>query len=84
MTYRLTGHSRRDPALYQPEDEKKKALANEPIGRFGKKLLADTTCTQADLDRIRTEVKAEVQTAVDRAIAAPEPRPEDALEDMFV
>jgi len=84
MTYRITGHSRRDPALYQPEDEKKKALANEPIGRFGRKLLADKICTQADLDRIRAEVKAEVQTAVDRAIAAPEPRPEDALEDMFV
>jgi TPP-dependent pyruvate/acetoin dehydrogenase alpha subunit len=84
MTYRITGHSRRDPALYQPEDEKKKALANEPIGRFGRKLLADRICVQADLDRLRVEAKAEVQTAVDRAIAAPEPRPEDALEDVFV
>ncbi len=84
MTYRITGHSRRDPALYQPEEEKKRALANEPIGRFGRRLLADKIGTQADLDRIRAEVKAEVQTAVDRAIAAPEPRPEDALEDMFV
>jgi TPP-dependent pyruvate/acetoin dehydrogenase alpha subunit len=84
MTYRITGHSRRDPALYQPEEERKHALANEPIGRFGRNLLADGTCVQADLDRIRGEVKAEVQTAVDRAIAAPEPRPEDALEDMFV
>ena len=84
MTYRITGHSRRDPALYQPEDEKKKALANEPIGRFGKKLLADRICAQADMDGIRAEVKAEVQTAVDRAIAAPEPRPEEALEGMFV
>jgi len=84
MTYRITGHSRRDPALYQPEDEKKKALANEPIGRFGRKLLADRICAQADMDGIRAEVKAEVQTAVDRAIAAPEPRPEEALEGMFV
>jgi len=84
MTYRITGHSRRDPALYQPEDEKKSALANEPIGRFGKWLMAEKISFQADLDRIRTEVKEEVQAAVDRAIAAPEPRPEDALEDMFV
>jgi len=84
MTYRITGHSRRDPALYQPEEERKKAVANEPIGRFGRWLLGEKTCTQADLDRIRTEVKAEIQAAVDRAIAAPEPRPEDALEDMFV
>jgi TPP-dependent pyruvate/acetoin dehydrogenase alpha subunit len=84
MTYRITGHSRRDPALYQPEAERKEALANEPIGRFAKKLLAEMRCTQAQLDWIRTEVKTEVQTALDRALAAPEPRPEDALEDMFV
>jgi TPP-dependent pyruvate/acetoin dehydrogenase alpha subunit len=84
MTYRITGHSRRDPALYQPEKERKQALANEPIGRFGKKLLAAGHCLQSDLDAIRGEVRAEVQTAVERAIAAPEPLPEDALEDMFV
>ncbi len=84
MTYRITGHSRRDPALSQPEEEKKQALANEPIGRFGRWLIAEKHATQADLDRIRTEVKAEIQASVDRSIAAPEPRPEDALEDMFV
>jgi TPP-dependent pyruvate/acetoin dehydrogenase alpha subunit len=84
MTYRITGHSRRDPALYQPEDERKKAVANEPIGRFGKWLLAEHRCRQADLDALHDSVKAEVQTALDRALAAPEPRPEDALEDMFV
>jgi pyruvate dehydrogenase E1 component alpha subunit len=84
LTYRITGHSRRDPALYQPEEERKRALANEPIGRFGAFLIAQHHCGQADLDAIRAEVKAEVQTSVERAMAAPEPRPEDALEDMFV
>ena len=84
MTYRITGHSRRDPALYQPEEERKAALANEPIGRYGRWLVGEKVRTQAELDSIRAEVKAEVQAAVDRAIAAPEPRPEDALEDMFV
>ena len=39
VTYRITGHSRRDPALYQPEAERKQALENEPIGRFAKFLL---------------------------------------------
>src|SRR5208337_1187471 len=68
MTYRITGHSRRDPSLYQPEEERKQALANEPIGRFAKKLVADGSCRQAELDAIRNEVKAVVQTAVARAI----------------
>ena len=84
VTYRITGHSRRDPALYQPDEEKKRAQANEPIGRFAKKLLADKVCDQKRLDSLREDVKAEVELSVQRAIAAPEPKPEDALEDMFV
>ncbi len=84
VTYRITGHSRRDPASYQPEEEKKQAKANEPIGRFAKRLLAEGVCDQARLDALRDEVKAEVERSVQKAIAAPEPRPEDALEDLFV
>jgi TPP-dependent pyruvate/acetoin dehydrogenase alpha subunit len=84
VTYRITGHSRRDPALYQPEEEKKRALANEPIGQFTKKLLSDKVCDQARLDALKEDVTAEVEQAVQRAMAAPEPKPEDALEDMFV
>ena len=54
MTYRITGHSRRDPALYQPEEEKKNAVANEPIGRFAKarrnmasREMRDASCSPA-------------------------------------
>jgi len=32
MTYRITGHSRRDPCNYQPEEERKEALQREPFG----------------------------------------------------
>ena len=83
-TYRITGHSRRDPCLYQPEEERKRALANEPIGRFARRLLADGTADQKALDAARESVKAEVEAAVRSAMSAPEPKPEDTLEDMFV
>jgi len=84
MTYRITGHSRRDPALYQPEKEKKQALANEPIGRFTKYLLDEQTATQAELDGIDKEIDEEIEASVEKAMAAPFPEPEDTLEDMFV
>ena len=84
LTYRITGHSRRDPCLYQPEEEKKLAVANEPIGRFAGWLMAQGSADQASLDEIRAGVKAEIEAAVEKAIADPEPAPEDALEDMFV
>ena len=84
VTYRITGHSRRDPCSYQPEDERKRALEHEPIGRFAKRLLADKVADAARLDALRAEVKAEIEEAVRKAQADPEPRPEDALEDLFV
>jgi TPP-dependent pyruvate/acetoin dehydrogenase alpha subunit len=84
LTYRITGHSRRDPCLYQPEEERKQALANEPIGRFAKYLLSKKLADQQALDGVAESVKQEVEAAVTKAMADPEPRPEDALEDMFV
>jgi len=84
LTYRITGHSRRDPCLYQPEEERKQALANEPIGRFARRLLAAGVTDQKGLDAIRDDVKAEVERSVEKAMADPFPKPEDALEDMFV
>ena len=83
-TYRITGHSRRDPCLYQPEEERKRAVANEPIGRYAKKLLAEGRLGEKDLEAARESVKAEVEAAVEKAQRDPLPRPEDALEDMWV
>ncbi len=84
MTYRITGHSRRDPALYQPEQERTEALDNEPIGRFARQLLALGVAEQADLDAVAARAADEVEHAVAAAQAAPEPRGEDALTDLFV
>jgi TPP-dependent pyruvate/acetoin dehydrogenase alpha subunit len=83
MTYRITGHSRRDPCNYQPEEERKHALASEPIGRFGKYLVANGLATQADLEKAENENDIEIEAAVKSAMAAPDPAPEAALEDIF-
>ena len=84
LTYRITGHSRRDPALYQPEDEKRQAMANEPIGRFSRRLTEDGGIAADVLAGIDREVDEEIEAAIEDALAAPEPKPEDALEDLFV
>ena len=34
LTYRRTGHSRRDPCHYQPKDEREDWFARDPIDRF--------------------------------------------------
>jgi pyruvate dehydrogenase E1 component alpha subunit len=84
MTYRITGHSRRDPALYQPEEERKTAKENEPIGRFRKFLLKEKHATEAELTGVTEDVDREIEEAVKSAMAAPEPKPEDVFEDIFV
>ena len=84
MTYRITGHSRRDPGNYQPDEERKQALEKEPIRRFAGYLLAEQMASEAALEDIRHDVEAEIERAVKSAMAAPHPAPEEALEDVFV
>jgi TPP-dependent pyruvate/acetoin dehydrogenase alpha subunit len=83
LTYRITGHSRRDPCLYQPEAERKLALANEPVGRFAG-FLRGRGIAEQELDAVREGVKAEIEQAVAAARSDPSPQPEDAWEDLFV
>ena len=84
MTYRITGHSRRDPGNYQPEEERKGALQQEPIARFRNHLLAGQIATEAELDAIGRDIDAEIEDAVKSAMAAPDPAPEEALNDLYV
>jgi pyruvate dehydrogenase E1 component alpha subunit len=83
LTYRITGHSRRDPCLYQPEEERRQAAEREPIGRFAARLTADGVATQEALEAIGADVDAEIEAAVRSAMAAPDPAPEDALEGLW-
>ncbi|MCX7704744.1 MAG: thiamine pyrophosphate-dependent dehydrogenase E1 component subunit alpha [bacterium] len=83
LTYRITGHSRRDPALYQPQEEKKKAIENEPIKRFTKYLIS-LGISEATLEQIKDKVRIEIEEAVKFAMDSPYPSPEDTLKDIFV
>jgi pyruvate dehydrogenase E1 component alpha subunit len=84
MTYRITGHSRRDPCNYQPDEERKSALENEPIRRFRGYLLSQHIASEADLESVGKEIEAEIEQGVKSAMAAPDPVPAQALEDLYV
>ena len=84
VTYRITGHSRRDTSMYQPDEEKEAALKNEPIGRFSRHLLSESIAPEKKLNEIDKSVDNEIEEAVEAAIADPEPEPEDLYKDLFV
>jgi pyruvate dehydrogenase E1 component alpha subunit len=83
MTYRITGHNRRDPCNYMPPEERERALANEPVRRFEEFLLANGLIGPDKVATLRQEIEQEVEAAVEAASAAANPDPEDALEDVF-
>jgi TPP-dependent pyruvate/acetoin dehydrogenase alpha subunit len=83
LTYRLTGHSRRDPCHYQPKEERATWSANDPIVRYTQKLLADDEIVQSDLEKIREEISLEIDSAVEQAKSAPPPLLDDLLTDVY-
>jgi pyruvate dehydrogenase E1 component alpha subunit len=83
LTYRRTGHSRRDPCHYQPKDERSAWHANDPILRFAQVLLSSGAIDQTDLDRMREEVDQEIEQAVEQAKTAPQPEPDDLFKDVY-
>ena len=83
LTYRIGGHSRRDPCSYQPREEREKALEREPIGRFSRYLIESGAAEPEALEAIRQEVDREIEAAVRSAKVAPDPEPGDALRGVF-
>lgn len=82
-TYRMCGHSRRDAKAYMDKDEMAYWMARDPISMFAAKLLEAGFCNENDLKTISDEVDAEIEEAVEYAQSSPDPKPEDALEDVF-
>ncbi|MDD2707979.1 MAG: thiamine pyrophosphate-dependent dehydrogenase E1 component subunit alpha [Verrucomicrobiae bacterium] len=73
LTYRITGHSRRDPCLYQPKEEKESWQRREPIGAFARRLAQCHGITEAELEPIRAKVDRQLAVAVAQARQAPKP-----------
>lgn len=82
-TYRYVGHSRSDPGHYRPQAEVEAWRARDPIPRLRAWLLAEGIATAGEIEVIEKAVERELEEAVAFARASPEPRPEEALEDVY-
>lgn len=83
LTYRRTGHSRRDACHYQAKDEREAWFARDPITRFAEVLLARGDVAQSDLDAIKARIDQQITDAVERAKVAPQPTVADLTTDVF-
>ncbi len=79
-THRLVGHYVGDPQIYRPKDEIKELRAKQdPLDRAREKL----GLTGEELEALDREVQELVDGAVEFAKAGTDPRPEDALKNVY-
>ena len=84
LTYRRTGHSRRDACHYQPKPEREEWFAKDPIDRFAEVLKAQGIADDEGLEAIKSRILKQFEEAVENAKRAPLPSPQDLTTDVFV
>ena len=82
-TYRYRGHSLADPDELRKQEEKDFYAARDPIPKFEKYLTEAGIFSQEDLDRMKKEVEADVEAAVEFADESPRPAESQLLENVF-
>lgn len=82
-TYRWRGHFEGDACVYRSEKELEEWKAKDPIPRFAQKLVETKTATQAELDAVTAQVRADVDAAVKFAEESPFPTTADLLDDVY-
>jgi len=73
-TYRHYGHSKSDPGAYRPDGELEQWLERDPLKLTRERLLSEGV-EDGDLASIDARVNAELDQAIERALAAPYPDP---------
>ena len=82
-TTRVGGNFVGDPSLYVPKEIKDTWPGRDCINNFKKKLLADGTVTQEEIDAVYAEEKQRMQDALEFARKSPYPDVSDAVKNVF-
>ncbi len=83
LTYRRTGHSRRDACHYQPKGERDMWLARDPIELLGRAIVERGYANIEQLEAIRSRTETEFNEMVEIAKQQPPPTAQDLLEDVY-
>ena len=81
---RLKSHSSSDDQrIYRSSEELKGLNAKDPVKNFSERCIKEKLLTHAELDNIKARIRAEIEVAIGRAKAAPEPDPNSAKGSAF-
>ena len=82
-TYRWHGHSEHDKAFYRTDEELAMWKSRDPIPTFTTYLQARNVLSADKLKEIEGRVTATIDDAVEFAVNAADPKPEDAVADLY-
>jgi len=82
-TYRYRGHSMSDPGTYRKKEEVEDYKQRDPLEIVRKKLLAENWLSEAEIEAMDAEVKAEVAAAVKFAEESPYPPLDELYIDVY-
>jgi 2-oxoisovalerate dehydrogenase E1 component len=72
-----------DEALYRPKEERAQEAARDPVVTMARFLVSERIATEAEIEKMKAEVDAEVNDAADRSLAAELSKPESAYEFVY-
>src|SRR6266498_4299436 len=82
-TYRWHGHSEHDKAFYRSDEELAMWKSRDPIPTFTTYLLARNVLTTEKAEAVEARVAKTIDEAVEYAMNAPDPNPEEAVADLY-
>lgn len=83
ITFRMKGHAEHDDQRYVPKQLLEEWAAKDPLDRYRATLLDRKILTSADLEKMETEMRADLDAAQDLAEQSPPAPPERALEGVY-
>jgi 2-oxoisovalerate dehydrogenase E1 component len=83
-TYRWYGHSRSDPREYRTKAEEKAWHDRDPITVLRNKLTSEGYCTEQELDQLKDQAFAVIETATQFGMDSPWPNAADVAKDVYV
>lgn len=83
-TYRFLGHFQGDPEVYRERSEVPNLRQKDPIERMKEWILKEQLASASDIEQMENLAKREVDRAYAFARESAYPKPEAALEDLFV
>ena len=82
-TFRMTGHAAHDSADYVPKHMWDEWGAKDPIARLAQKMVDNNWATEAEIERTFTDIKSEVDAAIEWAEQSPYPDASELLDGVY-